>query len=398
MRIALITILTICTTLLSPATQAANTYPPENAAVLYYKILANYPPDDDIMNKIGDYATGDIELDDEIVKHVDSYQYVIKEITIASNIPHCNWGVNLSDGFDAQLPGLSAFKRYTYLLMSDARRLALKGDYYEAIDRCITTEKFALHVSGNTLINSLVGNAISGLSGKCIIHIISETAGDTDKLLYLQGQLDHFSNRIERMKTGCFAEKQLAETLFNKNSPNRITYEMLMKFTDQEFKNFDNDVKKELIEKIKAEDAELFEKALKYYIGIIYDAAAAFDRPYWQAYDILSKQISEKIENDVKEKPEAMLAGIFMPAFAKSYGFAIRSQNSLNALKTAVDIYLIQAETGKLPKTLPANAINDLYTGKEMVYEITDEGFTLRCQGPDTEKDKKRDTYEFKIK
>lgn len=399
MRIALIITLTILATLLSPFTQAANTYPPENAALLYYKILANYPSDGDIMKKIRDYSTDDIELDEEIINHLDSYQYIIKELTVASDIEHCNWGIDFSEGLTTHLPGLSAFKKYTYLLVSDARRLASKGDYYEAIDRCVTAEKFASHVSGNTLINSLVGSAISAMSDKCIAHIIYETSADTDKLLYFRGQLEHFKNRIERVKDGFFAEKQLVEVIYNKTSSNRLTYEMLMKDVSSELKNIDSDTKEELVEKVKAGDARFFDKTLKYHIGLVYDALSAFDRPYAEAYEILSKQIPGNAENDAKEKPEALLAWIYMPATAKVYGFAIRSQNSLNALKTAVEIYLVKAKTGELPKTLPANALKDLYTGKDMVYEITSKGFILRCQGPeDSEKAKKNDTYKFKVK
>ena len=37
------------------------------------------------------------------------------------------------------------------------------------------------------------------------------------------------------------------------------------------------------------------------------------------------------------------------------------------------------------------------YYSTAMAYEITKEGFTLRCQGADTEKDKKKDTYIFKL-
>jgi hypothetical protein len=398
MKIALITTLTLLATLFSPAAQAANTYPPENAALLYYKALDWYPPDGDIMDKIGDYAKGEIELDEEIVKHLDAFQHVIKELTVASDIPHCNWGIDFSEGINTFMPGLSAFKKYAYLLLSDARRLISKGDYYEAIDRCLTAEKFASHVGINTLINSLVATVISAMSDKCIAHIISETPVDTDKLLYLNGQFDHFNNRIERMKAGFFAEKQLIEVLYNKTSPHKLTYEMLTYFIGVEFKDCDSDVLKELTEKIKAGDDKFFGKALKYHIGIIYDATAAFDRPYQQACEILSKQIPEKLKDDAKEKPEALLANTLIPACLKCYAQAVRSQNSLNALKNALEIYLIQAKTGKLPDKLPANAIKDLYTDKAMVYEITDNGFTLRCQGADTEKEKKKDTYEFKVK
>ena len=399
MRNALIIVIAIFVILLSPVVNAANTYPPENAAVLYYKILANYPPDDKIMDKISDYSRGEIELDEEITKHLNAFQYIIKELTVASDIPHCNWGIDFSEGITTHLPGLGAFKRYTYLLLSDARSLASNEDYYEAIERCITAEKMASHVGENTLINALVGTAISAMSDKCMAHIISETPADKEILIHLRSQLEHFDNRIGRMKKGFFAEKQLAEVLYDKTSPHRITTKLLtddVSYLPEEIKK--SPITKEILKKVEACDPQFFDTALKYHIAIIYDAATAFDLPYQQAQEKLSKQIPEKYENDAKEKPEAFLAAIYMPALSKCYTLGVRSQNSLNALKTALDIYLVQAKTGKLPDKLPVSAINDLYTDKAMVYEITDEGFTLRCQGTETEKDKKKDTYEFKIK
>ncbi len=228
MRIALIISVMTLVTLLSPIAEA-NTYPPENAVVIYYKIISEYPPvgDDDIMNKIRDYADGEIELDEEIVKHIDKYQYIIKDLTVASDIAYCNWGIDFSEGLETRLPYVGVFKRYTYLLVSDAKRLVSNGDYHEAIDRCITVEKLAFHVGGDLLIMSLVGSHMSRRSDECIMQILSETPVDTDKLLHLRSQLDHFEDRIKRMKDGFLAEKKLLEVLCDKKSPHRITLETL---------------------------------------------------------------------------------------------------------------------------------------------------------------------------
>lgn len=398
MRTALITILILSATLLSSNIKAENTYPPENAAVLYYKNLDYYPPEGDIMNKIQKYAMGHIELDEDIVKHLDKYQYVIKELTVAGDIKICNWGIDFSEGMSTLLPGLSDFRKYSYLLVSDARRLVSNGDYYEAVNRCITAEKFAAHVSGNTLINSMVGTAISAISDKCITHILSETLADESKLLYLRGQLDSFDNRIKRMRTGLLAEKKLPESLYSEKSSRQSARKEILDIAEMELEKDDSKVKKEIIEKIKADDDKFLNDALKYHVERLDEAAAAFDLPYKDASEILSKTLPDKITNDANKKPVAFMAKALVPSCLRIYRLTVRSQNSLNAIKTALEVYLVKIKTGNLPKKLPVNTPKDLYTGKLMIYEITDEGFILRCQGPDTEKDKENDTYKFKVK
>ena len=79
----------------------------------------------------------------------------------------------------------------------------------------------------------------------------------------------------------------------------------------------------------------------------------------------------------------------------RNYQMKKRAESSV---KTALDIYMVKAKTGNLPKKLPPKTQKDIYTGKDMLYEITVDGFTLTCQGPDTKKDKIKDTYKFKVK
>ena len=91
-----------------------------------------------------------------------------------------------------------------------------------------------------------------------------------------------------------------------------------------------------------------------------------------------------------------MFAVLFFSAYGKVSFMSIRSQNSLNALKTAVEIYLIKAKTGKLPATIPAGLPKDLFSGKDFAYEKTDTGFTLRCRAKDLSKDTIHE-YGFKV-
>ena len=79
------------------------------------------------------------------------------------------------------------------------------------------------------------------------------------------------------------------------------------------------------------------------------------------------------------------------------YNNGIQSETSSNALKTALEIYIIAAQTGQLPDSLPGGLPQDLFSGKDFEYEKTSEGFILRCQGKELGKDEIHE-YEFKVK
>lgn len=79
------------------------------------------------------------------------------------------------------------------------------------------------------------------------------------------------------------------------------------------------------------------------------------------------------------------------------YESQVEHSAQINSIKAAVEIYLIVAKTGQLPKTLPDGLPKDPVTGRNLVYEITDEGIDLRCQGEEFLKRKKK-YLEFKVK
>jgi hypothetical protein len=62
------------------------------------------------------------------------------------------------------------------------------------------------------------------------------------------------------------------------------------------------------------------------------------------------------------------------------YNLKVRNEAQFNALKAAIEIYLIKARTGQLPQTLPAGLPKDPYSGQDFGYEITEEGFTFHSQ------------------
>ena len=76
----------------------------------------------------------------------------------------------------------------------------------------------------------------------------------------------------------------------------------------------------------------------------------------------------------------------------------IRQQTYVNALRTAIDLYIAKAQTGHLPDTLPADSPLDMFSGKPFAYEETSEGFILRCQGKEYPNRDKVHEYEFKVR
>ena len=62
------------------------------------------------------------------------------------------------------------------------------------------------------------------------------------------------------------------------------------------------------------------------------------------------------------------------------YPYYVGHRAHINGVKAAVEVYLVVAKTGQLPETLPEGLPKDPSTGQDFVYEITDEGFALRCQ------------------
>lgn len=66
-------------------------------------------------------------------------------------------------------------------------------------------------------------------------------------------------------------------------------------------------------------------------------------------------------------------------------------------LDDVVEVYLVKAETGQLPEALPAYAPKDPSRGQQFAYEITAQGFVLRCQAKDPREDKVWE-YEFQVR
>ena len=118
------------------------------------------------------------------------------------------------------------------------------------------------------------------------------------------------------------------------------------------------------------------------------------EKPYPRSYLEIEATL-EKVTKAAKKNDDAVLTATICPAIARCYNHGINWKTHYDATLTALDIYIIAAKMGKLPTELPKSTYVDHFSGKPFIYEVTDDGFTLRCQQEDLDK---KTIHEFSYK
>ena len=103
------------------------------------------------------------------------------------------------------------------------------------------------------------------------------------------------------------------------------------------------------------DDNEFYVRATEYYQSIIARIQIAYDLPYPQAKQEL-EDLNKEVKKTAKEKPEAVIAGVLLPAINRVLTIDTRDKTQFNAVIAGIDIYIIRAKTGKLPDELAGGA------------------------------------------
>jgi hypothetical protein len=366
-------------------------FPPDNAAVLYLRafILYEEPENEDLSKMITDLQDGKIKPNDEIRNYFKKNQRVIELITTASQIPYCNWGQDHSKGFDLMMPELATARKLAFLLVADSKISLADGDYKASLEKCLTIHRMARHVGNDLMISNLVGIAMNSLANKHIKIILSEMPDNVETLEWLKSQMLDISSNTPSLISAMDNESKIS---IKEMRPGNLD-----EFLDNpEAVEILKSLSKEQIEEIRNGDEAFFEEDRKYYLDYIASAQAAFALPYEDAYNELIK-LNDKIVKDVETNTVAFFTSTISSSMAHIYTGEIYSKTSMNAFMGALDIYIQKAKTGHLPDELPEGLPKDMFSGKDFMYEKTEDGFILRCQGKDLEKDKFNE-YEFKVK
>ena len=380
-------ILTCIAAILLTSVSPVVAYPPDNAAVLYYKaFLILKEPSEDVEKMMTDLRDGKIKPNDEIRQYLQDNRYAIEFVETAAEVQNCDWGYDISKGFEVLLPELSKIRRMAFLLTDNAQVLAEEGDYKAALGKCLTIHRMARHVGDRLLISYLVGNALNALANKHIGKILSQMPDDVETLAWLKNQIYDITTRSNTLKRALSSEKEIALRQISKENIGKIL---------DSLGDVPDGMSRESIEKVRNGDEEFFRASREYYSHFVTSVQLALDLPYPESRKQL-EQLRDKAEKESADNPATILSAALWPAATKICTLEVRANTNFNALKTAIDIYIARAKTGRLPGTLPAGLPRDLFSGKDFEYEKTKDGFVLRCRGKDLDKDEIF-KYEFKV-
>jgi len=281
------------------------------------------------------------------------------------------------------------------ILLMDARALAVDGHYRAALERCLTVRRFSRHLGEDSKLELLARNP-NLMALRTVRHILGVMPPEADILTWFRGQL-----AVVHGLPLSYAEILQADfkSYLNhvRTNPDPLKY-----------------MRKELVEK--AEDEQAKENARNLTDEqILLRARKPFPRFFDSIFRILDSEITfrqkcdqiQRLIDKLKEEDgtDPVVACVInwsgidgmIEDPSRQYPFYVGCQAHVNGIKAAVEVYLVVAKTGQLPKTLPDGLPKDPFTGRNFVYEITDEGFALRCQGEEFLKRKYR-LLEFKVK
>ena len=253
----------------------------------------------------------------------------------------------------------------------------------------LTAQKMADHISQSLLISYLVGHSIKNMSYNCLLEMISQTQLDLKLLEKLKTQLDVIEGKNVSFRVALE---------FERNSIVEMVSEMdtdeMFKYTDGFFEK-DEPNKAILLERINSANQEFYDKNVEYLSAFLAEYLAIPELPYAQAYQ-KTKELNDRPARNFKDNPDVTTAVMFCPSLVKAYNYEAKRRSLSNALRAAVSIYIIVAKTGQLPDHLPEGLPKDIYSDQDFNYQITDQGFILKCNSENLYEGKIYE-YEFKI-
>ena len=364
-------------------------HPPENAAIVYNQAFKIYqkPRDKHIKRMLADLVAGKTKPDQRITQYIQKNQPAIKLAETAADIKNCDWKLDYSTGSSIRLTHLGPMNNLAKIVIADARILAAKHNFNTALQRCLTAHKMARHVGNQFLIGYLVATSITESANKPIPDIISQMPLDKENLKNLNKQLEQIDRNYFSFKAAVKSDAEPAAV--------EITERMAEQILEINLHSPRNEMEKIARRRIGNADRQFFENNRKYWLKHTNAVIAAADLPYPQAYEEL-KRLEQKPKNDAIENPDATITAIIVPASSRVYAQNAIARNFSNAIRAAVNIYIVKAQTGQLPQTMPPALAKDLFSQQDFQYIKTQHGFVLRSPQKDLLKQKIHE-YEFKI-
>jgi hypothetical protein len=371
-----------------------------NAALFYYPSFLLLPEPNQTMNqKLLNVCRG-TEPDREVRIFLENCLTAMKLYEIATRIRDCTWDI-----WPGQSIGLSAVSTKVINLrdsiLTDAMVLAKDGQYRAALGQCLTLRRFAHHLNQDRSL-FLLSQAVDTSTMNQIPVLLSTMSFDTDLLTWFKSQFNdiqetplYFNNYLD------LSEKIYLSDNINDSkyiaSMNSIYSDGVMNLKNLLKKASENEVNLTDEQQLMLRDGSL-EKTLKLLENLtdeqllsqyinghqsiirllrqIINSDATYETKISQIQEILNKLGELKYIDPILDS----ILYVHFAASTGSYHTQIEQTACINAIRTAIEIYLIIAETGQLPQVIPEGLPKDPFTDQNFLYEKTEDGFSLRCK------------------
>lgn len=340
---------------------------------------------------IGPYEkVGDVDPNGKIREYLEDCQETIKYAEAAAQLPQCNWGFRYSQGFTAHLP-LVEGRSLAHLLEVSVAALAADGDYRAALGRCLTIRRFAHHVGDDTVLLYAVSVGTDGRSLRAIRHVLGRMPPDADAFGWLESQLATVRGAADSPARALQMDLALAlQTM--RADPNILAWVRNQLVESAKDNSAKNAIRSLTDEQLVARAREPYAK----FLGSALEAMGS-DMPYEQKHAEIQRMMKQLKDKFGSDPAASQVIKACSEQVVKFYGLHIRHRAHFNMVKSAVQIYLALAKTGRLPDTLPDGLPKDPYSGGDFEYEKAADGFVLRCRLKPIDEPKVQE-YEFKVR
>jgi len=225
-----------------------------------------------------------------------------------------------------------------------------------------------------------------------IQHVLGVMAPDANILKWLRAQFAIVQG--PRPRVGEFLRTKVRDSLSHmRKTPTSLQYHKSLAVemaADEQVKEAIRNLTDEQFLLRAREELERFLDA----ICRVLDSEMTYEQKLSHIHGLISKNMEEHSTEPLARAIISVSSLNVKGRIDRLYPLHIEHVAHADGFKAAVEVYLVVAKTGQLPEKLPSHLPKDPFTGQDFVYEITGEGFALRCQGEDFRKS----FLEFKVK
>lgn len=366
------TMVALCGLIAGAVPQASASLPPDpnNAALLYYQAFLLCPPREDALAGELDRFLASDEPTEKVRDYVGRCKPAVALADDAVRLQACDWGIQYSRGIGGRLPQLVRLSDFTRVLQADAQMRAVDGDFRGALDRCLMMRRFARQIRPDTLHLYYAARQLDSTAVLTVGRVLGRVSPDAQTLRWLKDQL-------APLDAPAFALSQALRRDFEMTLQTmRTTPGLLKNVRERLVETAPDDQTKQKIRDLSGE--ALIERAGGPYEAFLNTVIRIMDSniPPAQAFTRI-ETLKDELKRTHGDDP---VAGQVIMACADQVGTerSMKRRAVFHLFRTAIEVYLVAAQTGHVPQRLSEDWPRDPLSGDEFDYEVTREGFILR--------------------